>query len=133
MTTVVTNGCFDLFHPGHLEFLARCAELGDRLIVGVNSDASVRRLKGSGRPIYPQEARLRFVASLNWVHGAFLFDDEEELIGHLRQIQPDVLAKGGDWQGRPISGAAHAGRVEFVPRDGRWSTTEILRRLRGTA
>lgn len=131
---VFTNGCFDLLHRGHLRSLEQARGLGDRLVVAVNSDASVRRAKGPGRPIRPAANRMELVAGLacvDWVVG-FGADTPLRLIERLR---PDVLAKGGDWAPDEIVGAEEVrswgGRVErlaLVPGE---RTTVELARIRG--
>lgn len=129
---VFTNGCFDLFHRGHLELLRRAAELGDRLIVAVDSDASVRRLKGADRPVVGERDRADIIGALSFVDAIVLFDTElDELV---ESVSPDVLVKGADHLGRELVGQAHVeatgGRVELVPLvDGR-STTAIVSRVR---
>ena len=130
---VFTNGCFDLLHPGHIRSLERARELGDLLIVGVNSDASVRRLKGEGRPVLPERERAEILAALEAVDAVVIFDDvtPREVIASLL---PDVLVKGGDWPGDQIVGReeveAAGGRVVSVPVVQGYSTTEILRKIR---
>src|SRR5439155_23366237 len=100
---VFTNGVFDLLHAGHVEYLEEAAALGDRLIVGINSDASVRRLKGPARPIVPEDERAELVAALACVDAAVVFgeDTPERLI---RELRPQVLAKGADWAADAIVG-----------------------------
>ena len=131
--TVFTNGVFDLVHPGHLTYLAEAAALGQRLIVGVNSDASVRRLKGAERPIIPLADRMRLLAGLFYVDAVVAFDQDtpRELITTLR---PDVLVKGGDYAADTIVGAPEVrgwgGEVRVLPfRDG-YSSTELIERIR---
>lgn len=101
---VFTNGCFDLLHIGHVRYLEEAAKLGDVLIVGVNTDASVKRLKGPTRPIQNENDRAEILASLKAVTHTILFDEDTpyELI---KKVQPDVLVKGGDWSIDQISGA----------------------------
>lgn len=129
---VFTNGCFDLLHAGHAQYLRRAAALGDVLLVGLNSDASVRRLKGEGRPVQKAEDRAYLLASLSCVSYVTIFpeDTPARLIG---EVVPHVLVKGGDWKGKEIVGSdvvrAHGGAVKtirFLP--GR-STTSILARV----
>ena len=126
---VFTNGCFDLLHAGHAQYLRRAAALGDVLLVGLNSDASVRRLKGKGRPVQRAADRAYLLASLSCVSYVTIFpeDTPARLIG---EVIPHVLVKGGDWKGKKIVGSdvvrAHGGTVRtirFLP--GR-STTSIL-------
>ena len=135
--TVFTNGVFDLIHPGHLTYLAQAAGLGKRLIVGVNTDASVKRLKGNSRPVMPLEARMQLLASLFFVDGVIAFD-EDTPIALIEALRPDVLVKGGDYTEETIVGAPEVrswgGRVEVLPFVGDFSTTEIIqgvKELRG--
>ncbi|MBI4409638.1 MAG: D-glycero-beta-D-manno-heptose 1-phosphate adenylyltransferase [Gemmatimonadetes bacterium] len=129
---VFTNGCFDLLHRGHVEVLFRARELGDMLVVGLNSDASVRRLKGAGRPLVAQEDRAAIVAALACVDVVTIFDEDtpRELVAALL---PDVLVKGGDYRPQDVVGAteveAAGGRVVILPYlEGR-STTDLIRRI----
>jgi len=130
---VFTNGCFDLLHPGHVCILQEARELGDALIVGLNSDASVRQLKGEGRPVLPERERAEILAALECVDAVVIFDQvtPREVIARLL---PDVLVKGGDWPGNQIVGReeveAAGGRVVSIPVVPGYSTTEILRRIR---
>ena len=102
---VFTNGCFDLLHPGHVRSLEAAARLGDRLIVAINDDASVRRAKGRGRPILPARLRRELVAALGCVDWVIGFRADTP-IGPIRALKPDVLAKGGDWALDEIVGRA---------------------------
>jgi len=135
-TVVFTNGCFDLLHPGHVDLLARAAALGDLLIVGLNADASVARLKGPARPVTSFDARayvLAGLASVAWVTG-FEEDTPLELIG---QLLPDVLVKGGDWPVDSIVGngvvTARGGRVVSLPLLPGFSTTAVIERIANSA
>ncbi|WP_405285163.1 D-glycero-beta-D-manno-heptose 1-phosphate adenylyltransferase [Gaopeijia maritima] len=129
---VFTNGCFDLIHPGHVAYLEAARALGDRLVVGVNTDASVRRLKGPSRPMVDEEARLRVLAGLASVDAVTLFDEDTpaELIAALR---PDVLVKGGDYTPERIVGRdlveADGGEVAVIPFLPGYSTTALVRRI----
>lgn len=132
-TVVFTNGCYDLVHAGHLHLLEAAAVLADVLVVGINTDASVRRLKGPARPILAFEDRARLLAGLevvDWVVG-FEEDTPEALI---REIAPDVLVKGGDWTPDRIVGKdlveGRGGRVVSVPLKPGSSTTELVARIR---
>ncbi|MET0153908.1 MAG: D-glycero-beta-D-manno-heptose 1-phosphate adenylyltransferase [Candidatus Binatia bacterium] len=134
-TIVFTNGCFDLLHLGHVRSLREARRHGDRLVVGLNSDASVRRLgKGSDRPVLPEDDRAEMLAALDMVDYVSIFDEDTPL-ELIRATEPDVLAKGGDWSESAIVGAdfvrARGGRVERLPYHRDLSTTEILRRIRG--
>jgi D-beta-D-heptose 7-phosphate kinase/D-beta-D-heptose 1-phosphate adenosyltransferase len=130
---VFTNGCFDLLHPGHIRTLELTRELGEALIVGLNSDASVRQLKGEGRPVLPERERAEILAALESVDAVVIFDDltPREVIARLL---PDVLAKGGDWPGDQIVGReeveAAGGRVVSTPVVPGYSTSAILQKIR---
>ena len=133
---VFTNGVFDLLHRGHVEYLADAKALGDRLVVGINSDPSARRLaKGPGRPLVGADDRAAVVAGLRAVDLVAVFDDDtpERLI---HEVRPDVLAKGGDWAVEAIVGRAfvesYGGRVVSVPLREGFSTTALVERMRGT-
>jgi rfaE bifunctional protein nucleotidyltransferase chain/domain len=124
-----TNGCFDILHLGHVEYLAKARDLGGILIIGLNSDDSVRRLKGSHRPINDEDARSMVLAALSFVDAVVLFDEDTpaELI---EQIKPDVLVKGKDYEGKKIVGAefvkAHGGEVVTIELTKGYSTTNTI-------
>lgn len=130
---VFTNGCFDLLHPGHVHTLEASRALGDALIVGMNSDASVRELKGEGRPVVCDRERAEILAALECVDAVVIFNDltPRESIAALL---PDVLVKGGDWADDQIIGReeveAVGGRVVSVPVIPSYSTTAILEKIR---
>jgi D-beta-D-heptose 7-phosphate kinase/D-beta-D-heptose 1-phosphate adenosyltransferase len=130
---VFTNGCFDLLHPGHLHTLEAARALGDALVVGMNGDASVRELKGDGRPVVCERERAEILAALECVDAVVIFDNltPRETIAALL---PDVLVKGGDWPGDQIIGReeveAAGGRVVSVPVVPTYSTTAILQSIR---
>lgn len=130
---VFTNGCFDLLHPGHVQTLEASRALGDALIVGMNSDASVRELKGQGRPVVCAQERAEILAALACVDAVVIFDDltPRETIAALL---PDLLVKGGDWPGDQIIGREEVegagGRVVSVPVVPTYSTTAILQSIR---
>ncbi len=132
-TVVFTNGCFDLLHRGHTEYLFAARALGDLLVVGLNTDASVRRLKGEGRPVTPQEDRARVLAALECVDAVTLFDEETPL-DLISALAPDVLVKGGDYRADDIVGAdvvrAAGGRVVVLPFSAGHSTSDLIRRIR---
>lgn len=133
--TVFTNGVFDLIHPGHLQYLEEAAGLGVRLIVGVNSDESVKRLKGDTRPIMPQEARMRLLAGLFYVDGVIAFDEDTPL-DLIKALKPDVLVKGGDYTVDTIVGApevqAWGGEVKVLSFLEGYSSTEVIDRIQST-
>jgi D-beta-D-heptose 7-phosphate kinase/D-beta-D-heptose 1-phosphate adenosyltransferase len=125
---VFTNGCFDVLHVGHLKVLMECKKQGDVLVLGLNSDASTRRLKGPQRPIVPEQERALMLAGLVPVDYVTIFsqDTPDKLI---RMIQPDVLVKGGDWKPGQIVGADVAKKVVRVPVVKGHSTTNIIAKI----
>jgi rfaE bifunctional protein nucleotidyltransferase chain/domain len=129
---VFTNGCFDLLHRGHTRYLEQAHALGDLLVVAVNSDASVRQLKGVGRPIVPAAERAEVLAALASVDLVLIFDDLDP--GRIiRSVQPDVLVKGGDWPVSQIVGSDFVrrlgGSVRSLPYVQGASTSELIRRV----
>ena len=130
---VFTNGCFDILHLGHIDYLIKARNLGDILIIGLNTDNSVKKLKGDNRPVNNQNARALLLASLEFVDFVILFDDEtpSELI---RTITPDVLVKGGDYKIETVVGADfvlnYGGSVEIIPFLKGYSTTGIIQNLK---
>jgi D-beta-D-heptose 7-phosphate kinase/D-beta-D-heptose 1-phosphate adenosyltransferase len=133
---VFTNGCFDLLHLGHVRSLEAARRLGDLLVVGVNGDASVRRLKGPGRPIVPARQRAEILAALACVDLVVIFPEPTPL-ALIRALRPDVIAKGGEWKLREIAGRAQVeaggGRVVRVRVVPGVRTTRILERVAGRA
>lgn len=130
---VFTNGCFDILHRGHLTYLADAAKLGDALVLGLNSDASVKRLKGEGRPINDEEDRKYFLESLKSVAVVEIFDQDtpKELI---EAITPDILVKGGDYELSNIVGREHVekhgGKVLTIPFVDGYSSTRMIERIK---
>jgi D-beta-D-heptose 7-phosphate kinase/D-beta-D-heptose 1-phosphate adenosyltransferase len=135
-TVVFTNGVFDLLHPGHVRYLAAARALGDALIVGLNSDRSVRSNKGPDRPITPETERSEILAALSSVDAVVVFDEDtpHDIIA---AVQPDVLVKGADWAADAIVGRdvveARGGRVVRMPVETGYSTTAIVGKIRSTA
>lgn len=133
LRVVFTNGCFDLLHPGHIQTLESSRALGDAQIVGLNSDASVRELKGEGRPVIPEQERAELLAALECVDAVVIYREPtpRETIA---AILPDILVKGGDWPGNQIVGRAEVegsgGRVVSIPVVPSYSTTAILQTVR---
>lgn len=129
---VFTNGCFDLLHIGHTTYLYDAKALGDLLIVGINSDSSVKRLKGDSRPIKDENTRLAIMSSLDMVDGAVLFD-EDTPYNLIKQISPDILVKGGDWAVEDIVGSdlviEAGGQVLSLPYHDGHSTTDLVARI----
>jgi len=132
---VFTNGCFDILHVGHVEYLRKARSLGDILVVGLNSDSSVHKIKGKDRPVNRENDRAKVLSALYFVDYIVMFNEEtpEKLI---RQLRPDVLAKGGDWKTKDIVGgdfvASLGGRVVSIPFVKGYSSSSIIERLART-
>lgn len=130
-TLVFTNGCYDLLHPGHVRLLERARSLGDVLVVGLNTDSSVRLSKGAGRPLTPERERAELLLALEAVDGVVLFDEETPR-ALIARLLPDILVKGADWAhfiaGREEVEAA-SGRVVTVPLEPGYSTTWTLEKI----
>ncbi|MFN5319426.1 MAG: D-glycero-beta-D-manno-heptose 1-phosphate adenylyltransferase [Bacteroidia bacterium] len=133
-TIAFTNGCFDILHRGHLEYLLKASQLADYLIVGLNSDASVRRLKGPERPLNEEHDRAFALACLNFTDSIVVFEEDTPL-RLIETIIPDVLIKGGDYTLDSIVGAketlARGGKVEIIPFSMGYSTTGIIKKIKG--
>ncbi len=131
-TIAFTNGVFDILHEGHIAVLAEAASFADLLIVGVNSDASVKKLKGDSRPVNGENSRALIIASLIMVDAVVIFNEETPL-ELIKMIQPDVLIKGGDYTTETIVGAedvlANGGRIEIIPVREGFSTTNIINKI----
>lgn len=132
-TIVFTNGCFDLLHEGHLGLLLAAAEMGSRLIVGLNSDSSVKKLKGENRPVQSQQSRARLLAAMPFVNAVIIFDEETPL-SLIETILPEVLVKGGDYTIASIVGAneviANGGKVVTVPIVAGFSTSGTIEKMK---
>ncbi|MBZ0166153.1 MAG: D-glycero-beta-D-manno-heptose 1-phosphate adenylyltransferase [Candidatus Omnitrophica bacterium] len=130
-----TNGCFDIIHFGHVAYLEKAKKQDRILIVGLNSDASIRRIKGSTRPINPQRHRARVLAGLQSVDYVCVFSAETP-INLIRAVCPDVLIKGADWKGKGIVGAdvvtANGGRIEYIQFEKGCSTSNVIDKIRKT-
>ncbi len=128
-----TNGCFDILHVGHVRYLREARRTGDLLVVGLNSDASVRAIKGESRPIVPQGERAEILASLLWVDYVTLFEETTPL-KLIESLLPDTLVKGGDWREEAVVGReavlSRGGRVVIVPFSEGASTTNIVEKIR---
>ncbi|MFA6321292.1 MAG: D-glycero-beta-D-manno-heptose 1-phosphate adenylyltransferase [Candidatus Omnitrophota bacterium] len=129
---VFTNGCFDILHVGHVEYLSRARKMGDALVIGMNSDSSVRRLKGKDRPINKQKDRAKVLSALSFVDYVVLFNEDtpEKLI---RKLVPDILVKGADWKKKVVAGVdfvkSRGGKVAFIPFVSGYSTTSLLEKI----
>jgi len=130
---VFTNGCFDIIHLGHIDYLAKAAALGDKLIIGLNTDASTRRLKGPHRPINDENARAMIMASFSFVDAVVLFD-EDTPYNLIRTVQPDILVKGADYRAEDIVGydivTSKGGKVETLEYLPGYSTSLIEKKIR---
>lgn len=130
---VFTNGCFDILHLGHIDYLMKAADAGDVMIIGLNTDASVRKLKGEGRPVNDEQARALILASLVFVSAVVLFD-EDTPYNLIQKIQPDVLVKGNDYKIEDIAGhdivLAKGGKVITVDLLSGYSTTGLIEKLK---
>ena len=131
---VFTNGCFDILHPGHTRTLCAAKDLGDHLVVAVNSDRSVAALKGPDRPVFKEKLRAELLAALSCVDTVFIFDEDNPL-KVIQFLLPDILVKGGDWTEKTIIGAdvvkAAGGQVKPIPYINGFSTTDIINKIRG--
>ncbi len=127
-TVVFTNGCFDLLHPGHVTYLEKAKTLGKHLIVGLNSDASVRRLKGPTRPLVPDLARARVLSALACVDAVVIFEEDTPL-ELIKLLRPDILVKGGDYSPEEVVGREWAGRVEIMAFEEGYSTSNIVAKI----
>ena len=129
---VFTNGCFDILHLGHIRYLHEAKNCGDYLVVGVNSDRSVKSIKGENRPVIPEKARAELLAALCFVDGVVIFDEVDPL-ALIRHLQPHALVKGADWEETDIIGAdlitKQGGEVIRIPLIPHYSTSDIIRRI----
>tara|TARA_B100000902_G_C26861694_1_gene693354 strand:- start:160 stop:654 length:495 start_codon:yes stop_codon:yes gene_type:complete len=130
---VFTNGCFDLIHLGHIELLASSSDLGDVLIIGVNTDSSIQKLKGENRPIIEEDSRVKQLAALEFVDAVILFNEStpQKLI---EKIKPDVITKGGDYKAENVVGnevvTQKNGQVVIIPLTQGYSTTSLLKKIK---
>lgn len=128
-TIAFTNGCFDLMHLGHVQYLQAAKQSNRVLIVGLNSDQSIRRIKGPSRPICPQKSRAAVLAALACVDYVVIFN-EETPYNLIKALRPDILIKGADWKGKEIVGADIAGKVELIKYVPGFSTTNIIEKIK---
>ena len=127
MDTIWSNGCYDILHRGHLELLRYARSLGDKLVVGIDSDSKVRKSKGEGRPVNNQEDRKFFLESLIYVDEVIIFNTAEELEGRVESIRPKFIVIGSDYKDRKVVGGEHArSGIKFFERIVEYSTTNIL-------
>jgi len=130
---VFTNGCFDLIHAGHIKLLKEARKYGDILILGLNSDSSIKKIKGPFRPILKQKARIDTLASIEFIDYIVIFN-ETTTLRLIKKIKPDVLIKGGDWQKEDIVGSefvqAYGGKVKRVKLKKGYSTSSIIEKMK---
>jgi len=131
-TIVFTNGCFDLLHYGHVRFLEEAKQKGDFLVVGINSDSSVKKIKGPNRPVVREEGRIRTVAALESVDYAIIFKEKTPL-KLIKLLKPDILVKGADWNKNAIVGkeivSGHGGKVESIKLIPGYSTSNLIQKI----
>ncbi|MDI9355744.1 MAG: D-glycero-beta-D-manno-heptose 1-phosphate adenylyltransferase [Chitinophagaceae bacterium] len=130
---VFTNGCFDIIHKGHIDYLEEAKNLGDKLIVGINSDASIRKLKGKNRPIIDEASRLRVLAAIECIDMVILFEEETPLLV-IKAIHPDILVKGADYMQKEVIGAdlvlQNGGKVQLIQITEGYSTSRIVEKIK---
>lgn len=126
MKKIFINGSFDLLHTGHLNMINHAKRLGDHLLVALDTDERIKKLKGSDRPIQPQHIRVAIMANLKAVDQVAVFNTDEDLINIIRMYEPDVMVKGSDWQGDTIIGSEYCKSIEFFMRDNNESTTKTI-------
>ena len=129
MIKVFTNGCFDIIHPGHLRMLKHCATLGDHVLVGIDSDSRVRKLKGSDRPVNSQEIREFILMNFKWVNEVRIFSTDDQLTQMVKDYGPDYMVVGSDWKDKRVIGSEHAKIIGFFNRIDEHSTTKIIERI----
>lgn len=125
---VFTNGCFDIIHAGHIDYLEKAKSFGDILIVGVNSDTSIRKIKGDKRPIVPEQYRVRVLEGLKAIDGIIIFNEETPL-KIIKALKPDILVKGADWPLEKIVGREYAKQVERIQFSYDISTSKIIEKI----
>jgi len=129
MKNIWTNGCFDILHRGHIEMFKYAKSIGDRLIVGIDSDEKVKRDKGETRPFNCVEDRVALLESIKYIDNVFVFDTPGELERLISILNINTMVVGSDWQGKKIVGEEHAEKVLFFHRLGDYSTTKILKEI----
>ncbi len=126
MKTIWTNGCFDILHRGHIELFKYAKSLGDRLVIGIDSDSKVKKDKGESRPFNRSEDRKFILESIKYVDEVLVFNSAEQLENLIKDNFPDIMIVGSDWRGKKVVGSEHAGEVLFFDRIDEYSTTKIL-------
>ena len=127
MKKVWTNGCFDILHRGHIELFRFANNLGDELMVGLDTDSKVKKDKGEGRPVNTLEDRVFMLSAIKYIHGITYFDSASDLENVIKLYSPDVIVVGSDWKGKTVVGEQYAKEVVFFDRVGDYSTTNLLK------
>ena len=127
MKIVWTNGCFDILHRGHIELFKYAKSLGNKLIIGIDSDEKVKQDKGKGRPINCVEDRKYVLESISAIDEVLVFESTKELENLIKETKPDIMVIGSDWKNKTVIGQQYAGKLLFFDRFGNYSTTEILK------
>ncbi len=129
MSIVFTNGCFDILHRGHIELFKHCKEVGDVLIVGIDSDQRVKELKGEKRPINSQEDRKLMLDSLKYIDNVFIFDNQIQLENLIKNVNPDIMVVGSDYKNKTVIGSQYAKKLIFFERINEYSTTKTIKHI----
>jgi len=129
MKTIFTNGCFDILHPGHIELFKYARSLGDKLIVGIDSDERIKQSKGSTRPIYNSNNRKFILESIRYIDRVVVFNNDEELTNLVKYYSPYVMVVGSDWEGKQIIGSEYAKEINFFKRIQEFSTTKTIENI----
>ena len=127
MKKVWTNGCFDILHRGHIELFRFANNLGDELMVGLDTDSKVKKDKGEGRPVNNLEDRVFMLSAIKYINGITYFDSTSDLENVIKLYDPDVIVVGSDWKGKTVVGEQYAKEVVFFDRVGDYSTTNLLK------
>ena len=126
MKIVFVNGCFDILHPGHVKLFQHARNLGNKLIVAIDSDEKVKQMKGDSRPVNSQDDRKFILESIRYIDEVIIFNSKEELQGLVKEIRPAIMVVGSDWKGKEVIGSNYAKEVRFFDRIGDHSTTNII-------
>jgi rfaE bifunctional protein nucleotidyltransferase chain/domain len=126
LKTIFTNGCFDILHIGHIELFKYAKSLGDKLIVGIDSDERIRQSKGNNRPINTSENRKHILSAIRYIDNVYIFNNDEELISLVVDIKPDIIVVGSDWENKNVIGSEYAKEIKFFKRITEYSTTKTI-------
>lgn len=126
MKIVFTNGCFDILHPGHIEMLKYAKSLGDKVVVGIDSDERVKEKKGNLRPINTSEVRREMLLAIRYVDAVYIFDSDKQLKCLVKKFKPDIMVVGSDWIGKTVIGSEYAKELKFFERIPKYSTSKTI-------